>query len=101
MMPSLAGSLRRSWTTCSPAIKGTARSSDRRWSPKAARQFSKKATASPTFGEGADLPWERNQVRLAQKILDRYAGTYHLMIQPKGSLCARRADGTITAKRVN
>lgn len=56
------------------------------------------ALAGTLFGEGADLPWERKQVSVAPKILDRYAGIYqadamtitvsnedgHLMVQPKG-----------------
>ncbi len=54
--------------------------------------------AGVLFGEQVDLPWERKQVSLDPKILDRYAGTYkpeggaltvtnengHLMIQPDG-----------------
>jgi D-alanyl-D-alanine carboxypeptidase len=50
------------------------------------------------FGEKVDLPWERKQISLDSKVLDRYAGTYqadamtitvtndngHLMVEPKG-----------------
>lgn len=50
------------------------------------------------FGVKADLPWERKEISLDPKILDRYVGTYeardlqftvtnengHLMMQPKG-----------------
>src|SRR5260370_3236848 len=50
------------------------------------------------FGDKVDLPWERKQISLDSKVLDRYAGTYqagdmtvsitnengHLMIQPRG-----------------
>ncbi|HYL78450.1 MAG TPA: serine hydrolase domain-containing protein [Bryobacteraceae bacterium] len=32
------------------------------------------ALAGVLFGEGADLPWERKQISVAQNILDRYAG---------------------------
>lgn len=50
------------------------------------------------FGEKVDLPWERKEVSIDSKILDRYVGSYqagpmtiaitsengHLMIEPKG-----------------
>lgn len=50
------------------------------------------------FGDKVDLPWERKQISLDSKLLDRYAGTYqteqmtitvtnengHLMVEPKG-----------------
>lgn len=56
------------------------------------------ALAGVLFGEQVDLPWDRKQVTVDSKILDRYAGTYqpesgkltitnengHLMIQPEG-----------------
>ncbi len=56
------------------------------------------ALAGVLFGEKVELPWERKEITLDSKVLDRYVGTYdatamvftvtnengHLMVQPKG-----------------
>ncbi len=62
------------------------------------------------FGEKVDLPWERKEVSIDAKILDRYVGSYqagqmtiaitsengHLMIQPNGQ---RKLEAVATSEK--